>query len=323
MTKSLLLLFVILSMHCFIKSHMLIISEHPDRESYLTHLKQQRAIEARRVGILLLKAVKENNLDAVKKLINNDSDLNVDVNLVDPQIRIPDYYAIFLEMKNAFKDDSTLFLDGDRAIHYACKNNNNEIVKILLSASAEVNVYSYSKFTPLHIAAKIKNVTILSDLLKAKADVNACTNANATPLTLAATSKDFESVKLLLDSKADPNIQNKPLAFTPLHIATSFRCDKIVDLLLQSGAKIHLKNLEKLTAAQMSQESRHKNIIEIFEKHYAKLIFEKINKLNLLPKPLEFIIAQYAVDFEMSTEPQFEEAEISYLEMFMRMLESV
>ncbi|CAM9425569.1 unnamed protein product, partial [Laminaria digitata] len=68
--------------------------------------------------------------------------------------------------------------DGDRAIHLAVQNGDQEIVKLLVDSSADINSPNYRRVTPLAVACKLQDwqmVNLLLDkkLARAKGDQEA------------------------------------------------------------------------------------------------------------------------------------------------------
>lgn len=71
-------------------------------------------------------------------------------------------------------------------IHAALGAGNNNIVKMLIEAGAEVNVVQSSRITPLHLAAQQGNIDIIILLLENGADISIQTDTGQTPSDLAA-----------------------------------------------------------------------------------------------------------------------------------------
>lgn len=76
----------------------------------------------------------------------------------------------------------------------------------------------------------------VSILIKAGANVNTCVPC----LSIAVSQKNVDNVRILLDARADPN--NICYGFSPLHIASAFHEDKILDL-LNAGANIDQRSI--------------------------------------------------------------------------------
>lgn len=91
------------------------------------------------------------------------------------------------------------------ALHLATCSGNEESVRILLKAGAEVNIWdSKNKATPLHCASSKGHTNCLKMLLQHGADVNAGLTSRS-PLHYAVQNLEIECVKLLLEAGAIPH----------------------------------------------------------------------------------------------------------------------
>jgi ankyrin repeat protein len=117
-----------------------------------------------------------------------------------------------------------------------------DITKIekAIQAGADVNVrYKYG-FTPLLIASRNGHTEVVKLLLTAKADVNAAHKTQGITSLLIASQKGHTGiVKLLLTAGADVNtmIKVNGIDYTPLSIAKEMSHTRIVKLLEEYGAK--------------------------------------------------------------------------------------
>ena len=118
-----------------------------------------------------------------------------------------------------------------------------DITKIqeAIQAGADVNVRNKYDATPLLIASRNGHTEIVKLLLTAKADVNAAEKKQGiTPLLIASKKGHTEIVKLLLTAGADVNtmIKVNGIDYTPLSIAKKMSHTRIVKLLKKMGLKI-------------------------------------------------------------------------------------
>lgn len=119
----------------------------------------------------------------------------------------------------------------DLPLHLAASHGNDELVKALIQANANVNSRDKNKLTPLHMAARGSNLTTVDELLLLKADVNAKDNRSLKPFDyvrygIVQSNRDnypgyvnrtkltqrhgnFLIAKLLLDHKADLGFEGK------------------------------------------------------------------------------------------------------------------
>lgn len=120
---------------------------------------------------------------------------------------------------------------GDTALHIAVTSGNNDMIKVLLEAGADVNTKGASGVTPLHLASFYGNEKIAETLLSAGADVNAAGyRHNDTPLHVAALHGHVKVIYLLLIHGADRALENS-LHQTPLQVAEENKQNDVINLL--------------------------------------------------------------------------------------------
>lgn len=122
--------------------------------------------------------------------------------------------------------------------------------ELLLEGGAEVNVrMKESRLTPLHMAARRGLEEHVELFLSNDADVLATNREGETPLNAACSGAERPSesgrylrvIQILLSAGADPTTAGRK-KHTPLHNACANCCSRIVDLLLQHGAKADVEN---------------------------------------------------------------------------------
>ena len=151
------------------------------------------------VDSALLDAAKEGNIEAVKQHLANGADVNA-------------------------KDD------GWTPLHNAAGYSTKEMVELLISNGANVNVKNEDEWTPLHDAASKE----VAELLIAKgADMDAKDKDNWTPLHKAAFGGHMEIVELLIAEGADVNAKGED-EWTPLNLTQD---PETIDLLRKHGGK--------------------------------------------------------------------------------------
>ena len=67
---------------------------------------------------------------------------------------------------------SVLF-NGNTAIHFACENNDDEVLKYLLKLKLDPNTKNNNGETPLHIASEKSDKEKVKIILKSKVEINA------------------------------------------------------------------------------------------------------------------------------------------------------
>ncbi|WP_211474042.1 ankyrin repeat domain-containing protein [Collimonas humicola] len=119
--------------------------------------------------------------------------------------------------------------NGDTALMIAAYKGDVATVKALLDKEAEPN---NTGWTALHYAAAIGNDEIVQMLLDASAYIDAGSPNNTTPIMMAARAGKIQTVKLLLDSGADVTLKND-VGMNAIDLAKKFDHDDIADGLTQ------------------------------------------------------------------------------------------
>ena len=141
----------------------------------------------------LFKAVRSNQIEKIKKLLENGANPN-------------EQYTYHPEL-----------------IYSAVRNNNIEVAKLLIKHGAKVNRFNYFDGTPLHVAVTNNNIDIVNLLLKNNAPVNSKTRYHdkkrpaltrrkdfgKTPLHIAVKNNNYEITKVLLENGANPSLKDK------------------------------------------------------------------------------------------------------------------
>ena len=128
---------------------------------------------------------------------------------------------------------------GQTALHLALRDRSPRVVKALLDSPAlDVNAHNASGESPLMMAALRGNLELARILLERGAKVH---QDGWSPLHDAATGPEPRLVALLLDRGApiDALSVNKT---TPLMMAAGYGAEDSLNLLLQKGADLRLRN---------------------------------------------------------------------------------
>lgn len=120
---------------------------------------------------------------------------------------------------------------GKTALHFACLNNREDFVDLLISNKAALDPKSDGQWTPLINAADKGHASVVSKLLAAGANVNAQTSTHMTALHWAASNGHEDVVKILLD-RPEANLAIKDNdERTPMICAAEGRHNRIVSML--------------------------------------------------------------------------------------------
>ncbi|XP_011408170.2 PREDICTED: ankyrin repeat domain-containing protein 50-like, partial [Amphimedon queenslandica] len=127
------------------------------------------------------------------------------------------------------------------SLHVAVRGGYHDVVQILLSAGADVNLIDTDGDTALIEAAREGNCDVVELLLKKGADPSHSNNYGETAL-VAAASREYSNIVQLLSEEDDPNtsVHNKEL------YEAAKRGDSTgVQSALSQGANVNYQNPEK------------------------------------------------------------------------------
>jgi hypothetical protein len=183
----------------------------------------------------LIRAVRDDNTEEVKRLIGMGKKVNV---------------------KNT---DS----DGNFPLHFAVENGNIELVQLLLNAGAKISVKNYEKRTPLMMLDGDATSELINLLLRFGAAVGAVDKNKNTALILAAGDASEEVVRVLLLNGANVNAQNKKGRTALMRAADEGNLEN-VRALLESGADVNLRGAAGETAWDLATGEDIKNLLISF-----------------------------------------------------------
>ncbi|MGR3302530.1 MAG: ankyrin repeat domain-containing protein [Candidatus Scalindua sp.] len=200
-----------------------------------------------------------------------------------------------------------LDLNGQAPIHYAAKNGQKAVLEVLIENGANVNIHTtgslrtYTGCTPLHWAALNGHKEIIDILLSNGAELESQTTHGKTPLHLAVKSGNKDIVQLLLLKGANVNIADSQ-GHTPLHYAKDGELKKLLDI--EGGVKIS----DLLNAIK---EENLKKINEILKKSpslakaetgspYGNTVFNKAIEHNNIEIVKLFIQAGIDVNYKIN-----------------------
>lgn len=185
----------------------------------------------------LIKAVVQNDLSAVQKLVQQGADINA--------------------------QDSR----GRTALLAAVEGNHIECAFELIAAAADVNVQDDKMDSPLLLAGAAGTLEILKFILQAKPDFAIYNRYGGTPLIPACERGHVEVVKTFLNTNADIDHVNN-LGWTALLEAIILsdggpRHQEIFKLLVDAGANVNIGDHEGVTPLIHVRQKGFENIVRI------------------------------------------------------------
>ncbi len=135
-------------------------------------------------------------------------------------------------------DISYKHYDGKTAIHFACLDNNIELVKELIQQGIEINQQDYDGQTALYLT---RDIDIVKILLDAGANPNLQEKRSKfTPLVYALLWAKKDKFNLLVNY-TDLNLKTS-FGFTALMFAAKFDDLHMIETLINAGADMFIKN---------------------------------------------------------------------------------
>ncbi|XP_031570101.1 uncharacterized protein LOC116304497 [Actinia tenebrosa] len=239
--------------------------------------------------MLLHKAVQENNMVEVKKLLKK----GVDVNAKDRRGNTVLHFVRDEEMTSLLLSSSSIDLNiqndnGDTAVHIACipftdrlsdlKTNTIcsrlKIMEMLLGAGASPNIQNQLGYSVLHfvfvyggiagIRMDVLNIRdIVALLLKYSADANLKDFEGCTPLHHAVREPNMAGVaELLLQAGANVDAKDRR-GMTPLHLIFDLDDEEMVKLLLGYGGSINEKDVNGTTVLSSAVLVGNESMVEL------------------------------------------------------------
>ncbi|MCP4334372.1 MAG: hypothetical protein GY785_17075 [Gammaproteobacteria bacterium] len=155
---------------------------------------------------------------------------------------------------------------GMTAIQLAVRDDNLEIMKLLIDNGADVNVgVTRLKIAPLQIAARNGNVGMANLLIVSGANVNQPDHEGASALHFAVRGGKNDIAELLISNGAEVNAKDNE-EYTPLHNAAWNGHLETVELLVNNGADINLTTYDGRTAYSCAVNSKKTEVAEFLER---------------------------------------------------------
>jgi ankyrin repeat protein len=168
------------------------------------------------------------------------------------------------------------------ALFFACVNQQDKVVSLLLARGADPNVDYHQGGTPLVAAATKGHTTTMQLLINKGAKVNASSKENGiTPLMFAAVNGRADAVKLLIEKGAKVNAEDND-GITALMQACAGSHPQVVEELIRAGASVDATNKEGRTALMHAAFKGDAESTQILLKKGAKRDSKDVSGKNAL-----------------------------------------
>jgi ankyrin repeat protein len=267
----------------------------------------------------LMKACEKGNLEDVKRLLNERTDINAkddegQTALMGASGKGHAEVVEVLLAKGA--DINAKDKNGGTALMWASLEGQAEVVKVLLEGGADINAKDNAGHTSLMgascashaevvevllakgtdidakdtygatslmCASQKGHTEVVKVLLDEGADVNAKDNKGVTPLMSASLGGSAEVVKALLAKEADINAKDEKVGWTALMFASFKGHTEVVKVLLGEGADVNAKEKNGPTALEMASVMNHPEVVKLLKAHGAKETGESKSLSDELP----------------------------------------
>lgn len=190
------------------------------------------------------------------------------------------HILVKFDSEESFKNIISIFSNDDRSwvdigdlnsftcLHHACIGGRFEMVKLLLSLGADINLSSSittRKWTPIHFASRSGSKEIVEELIKAGVNKEVKTSFGLTPLHVACEFGRENVVKYLLDLKVNKNeiTNDENQNITPLHYAVVGNFDNLVKILLDNHVDINKKNGADCDSLEIASKADNIKMMEL------------------------------------------------------------
>ena len=192
----------------------------------------------------LMRAVKKNDLQKVKVLLDAGADANAVYN-------------------RDYKSHIT---------HFAAAKGYLEVLSLLLERGASIENADHFRRTALHFAAANGRLAVVEMLLSRGAYIEACDRDGETALHNAAANGSWPVCEHLLDKGAQVNVINED-GGTPLHFAANTKAEntEVIEGLLKRGADATLRTNKNRTALGLARSANAPLNVQALKAHLEKM----------------------------------------------------
>lgn len=176
----------------------------------------------------------------------------------------------------------------DKALRLAALHGHWELVRLLLSAQADLKASNNLRMTALHIACEKGHVLAAQALLEQHAPLNAITIFGWTPLHWAAKHGHLDVLWMLLTAQASMEIRNGD-GESPLLLAVRGGRIAVIDALISAGANLDVTDSNGRSALHLAASFGHDQVLD-FLLYQGKLPIDGCTKDGLSPLALAIIL---------------------------------
>nr|XP_042905260.1 uncharacterized protein LOC107454385 [Parasteatoda tepidariorum] len=221
--------------------------------------------------------IKHGTLDEFERLLEEGLDTNAIIveNRCSKMIHVASYFGRcdiieLLITKGVCVSETDK--QGRKPLHYAAEKGHLEIVKILIRNGANASAGGGgigSKYC--HFASRFGRRNILEFFFSEGGDANETDEIGWTLLHYAAVNNDVDIVEYLVDNGANIHAEQFATGMKPMHIASEYGCEKVVDYFLLKGAGVDTTNKFCNTSLHLAASEGKLETVEVLLKHKANI----------------------------------------------------
>ncbi|EPS37558.1 hypothetical protein H072_8730 [Dactylellina haptotyla CBS 200.50] len=160
--------------------------------------------------------------------------------------------------------------DGRTPLHLAAADGGEGITRMLMQSGADLNAFDDDGDLPLHLAAEHGSTDVVPLFLRARVKIDTPGAGKRSPLMRAVASGHKSTVKCLLDEGANVN-QRDEMGWTALHFAVQNGSDTLTRILLEEGANIHERTNDEQNAICLAVQHDMKALVRFLVENGAAI----------------------------------------------------
>ncbi|CAD8149198.1 unnamed protein product [Paramecium octaurelia] len=194
-------------------------------------------------------------------ILNKDTGLQIDCRNLE-NLEVPVFDLKEVAWKNYWKQSREI---SDQLLQYVQHNDKDKVFELLRQSDVyiDINIKDYDDWTPLHFACQQNNLEIVEFLLNKEANPRQLSLDKKSPLHIASIKNNYEICEMLINYGANLDEQDSDLN-TPLHIASKYGNEKVCQILLEKNANHESKNNQNLSPIELASDI---NIVEVFNRY--------------------------------------------------------